>query len=101
MGLKIGDVEICMGPKETGGPDNLKQAIIDFINGAKKKLDIAVQEIGQVVEGFNTAREVVQLALDFKVDMPISEQVYRVLHEGLSPEAAVHNLLARDIRRES
>ena len=52
------------------------------------------------VEGFNTAREVVQLAHDFKVDMPISQQVYRVLHEGLTPEAAVHNLLGRDIRRE-
>jgi len=68
--------------------------------GRGTPLDVAVQEIGQVVEGFNTAREVVQLARDFKVDMPISEQVYRVLHEGLSPEAAVHNLLARDIRRE-
>ena len=69
--------------------------------GRGTPLDIAVQEIGQVVEGFNTAREVMQLARDFKVDMPISEQVYRVLHDGLSPEAAVHNLLARDIRREA
>ena len=69
--------------------------------GRGTQLDIAVKEIGQVVEGFNTAGEVMQLARDFKVDMPISEQVYRVLHDGLSPEAAVHNLLARDIRREA
>ncbi len=64
-------------------------------------VEIAVREIGQVVEGFNTAREVVQLASDNRVDMPISEQVFRVLHEGLSPGKAVHNLLTREIKAES
>jgi glycerol-3-phosphate dehydrogenase (NAD(P)+) len=60
-----------------------------------------VQEIGQVVEGFNTAREVVQLARQYKVEMPIAEQVYRVLHENLPPADAVNNLLAREIRPET
>ena len=69
--------------------------------GRGTELRVAVDGIGQVVEGFNTAREVVQLARSYRVDMPISEQVYRVLHEGLSPQDAVHNLLARDIRSES
>jgi glycerol-3-phosphate dehydrogenase (NAD(P)+) len=64
-------------------------------------LKIAAEEIGQVVEGINTAREVVKLAHHFKVDMPISEQVYRVLHEGLLPARAVHNLLARRQKPES
>jgi glycerol-3-phosphate dehydrogenase (NAD(P)+) len=53
------------------------------------------------VEGFNTASEVVQLARKYKVDMPISEQVYRILYEGLPAKEAVHNLLARHIRSES
>ena len=69
--------------------------------GKGSPLATAVEEIGQVVEGFNTAREVVQLARNYKVDMPISEQVYRILYEDLSPGEAVHNLLARDIRSES
>ena len=64
-------------------------------------LDMALQEIGQVVEGYNTAREVVQLAKQYKVDMPISEQVFRVLHEQLSPADAVRNLLAREVKPES
>lgn len=68
--------------------------------GRGEPLHRAVQEIGQVVEGFNTAREVVQLARRYRVEMPISEQVYRVLHEGLAPRDAVHNLLSRDIRSE-
>lgn len=63
--------------------------------------DLALEEIGQVVEGFNTAREVVQLAKHYKVDMPISEQVFRVLHEQLPPADAVRNLLGREVKPES
>ncbi len=69
--------------------------------GRGTDLKIAVKNIGQVVEGFNTAREVVQLARQYRVDMPISEQVYQVLHEGLAPQTAVANLLSREIRPES
>jgi glycerol-3-phosphate dehydrogenase (NAD(P)+) len=35
------------------------------------------------------------------VELPIAEQVYRVLHENLPPAAAVHNLMAREIRSET
>jgi glycerol-3-phosphate dehydrogenase (NAD(P)+) len=69
--------------------------------GKGTAIDLALQEIGQVVEGFNTAGEVMQLARQYKVDMPISEQVYRVLYEHLAPADAVMNLLARNVRPES
>jgi phosphatidylserine/phosphatidylglycerophosphate/cardiolipin synthase-like enzyme len=45
MPLTLGNITIHMGPKQTGGPDDLQKAIIDFIKGAKRKLDIAVQEL--------------------------------------------------------
>ena len=64
-------------------------------------IDLALREIGQVVEGFNTAGEVMQLAKQYRVDMPISEQVYRVLYEHLPPADAVRNLLARNVKPES
>lgn len=41
----IGDIELYMGPQEVGGPDNLRVTIIRFIDGAKRRLDIAVQEL--------------------------------------------------------
>jgi glycerol-3-phosphate dehydrogenase (NAD(P)+) len=56
--------------------------------------------IGQVVEGVQTAREVVDLALRTGVEMPICAQVYRVLYENLSPKAAVQALLAREQKSE-
>jgi len=33
--------------------------------------------------------------------MPITEQTYKVLYEGLAPLTAVENLLARDQKSES
>jgi glycerol-3-phosphate dehydrogenase (NAD(P)+) len=69
--------------------------------GKGHPVDMAVQGIGQVVEGFNTAHEIVRLARHYKVEMPISEQVYRVLYDGLPPAAAVQNLLSRESRAES
>ena len=45
MPQKIGNIELYMGPKEVGGPDDLKKVVIDFIDGATKRLDIAVQEL--------------------------------------------------------
>ena len=58
-------------------------------------------EIGQEVEGVHTAQEVHQLALRHAVDMPISDQVYRVLYEGLDSREAVHNLLERSLKPET
>lgn len=57
-------------------------------------------EIGQVVEGAKTAREVRELALTMQVEMPICEQVYRLLYEGRTPADAVRALLERDPKAE-
>ena len=45
MGVKVGGVEFYAGPHGVGGPDNLEDVIVDFINGAQKRLEIAVQEL--------------------------------------------------------
>lgn len=65
-------------------------------------LDIASarEEIGQEVEGVSTAREVRAKADALGVEMPITEQTYRVLYEGLDPSRAVRNLLNREAKPE-
>lgn len=57
--------------------------------------------IGQVVEGVRAAREVRRLAERHGVDMPICTQVYRVLHEGDTPQDAVRALTERPFRGET
>jgi len=58
-------------------------------------VDAAIEEIGQVVEGVRAARAIRAKALDLGVEMPICEQVHRVLHEGVPVQLAVSSLLAR------
>jgi glycerol-3-phosphate dehydrogenase (NAD(P)+) len=64
---------------------------------AGKTPDAARREIGQVVEGYYGARAVHLVATRLGVDMPIVEQIYRVLYEQLAPKDAVAALMRRPI----
>jgi glycerol-3-phosphate dehydrogenase (NAD(P)+) len=60
----------------------------------------ALAVIGQEVEGVLAAKETVMLARKYHIEMPIIEQTYQVLYEGLDPRVAVENLLARELKPE-
>ncbi|MCI0654544.1 MAG: NAD(P)-dependent glycerol-3-phosphate dehydrogenase [Methylococcaceae bacterium] len=68
--------------------------------GQGRPLDQVIREIGQEVEGISAAREIHQLAARQHIEMPISEQVYKVLYEKIAPETAVRNLLVREQKKE-
>ncbi len=59
-----------------------------------------IEEIGQEVEGISAAREIYKLAKTLNLEMPITEQVYKVLYEDLPPTTAVQNLLIREQKTE-
>ncbi len=59
-----------------------------------------LKEIGQEVEGISAAKETFAMAQTYGIDMPITEQTYKVLYEDLKPLYAVQNLLARDQKAE-
>jgi glycerol-3-phosphate dehydrogenase (NAD(P)+) len=61
----------------------------------------AQREIGQVVEGAATAREMMRLASENGVEMPITEQVERVLSHRCDARQAVETLLSRDPKPET
>ena len=69
--------------------------------GLGKDRTEAIQEIGQEIEGVFAARETYLLSKKYAIDMPITEQTYKVLYEGLAPRTAVQNLLAREQKAES
>jgi glycerol-3-phosphate dehydrogenase (NAD(P)+) len=68
--------------------------------GQGTSIDSATREIGQEIEGILAAKETYLLAKKHAIDMPITEQTYKVLYEGLEPLAAVHNLLSRELKPE-
>lgn len=64
-------------------------------------VDEVAGEIGQVVEGVYAAKAVHAVAERQDIEMPICEQVYRILYEGAAPEDAVNALMSRDLKAES
>lgn len=63
-------------------------------------LSQAVKEIGQVVESVQTANEVMRIAAKHGLDLPITEQVSRVLNEEITPAEGLKALLAREQKPE-
>lgn len=68
--------------------------------GKGEKVEDILGGMKQVAEGVETARSTWQLAQRHSVEMPIAEQVYRVLHEGKDVKIALQDLLARDLKSE-
>jgi len=68
--------------------------------GLGKDQASATLEIGQEIEGISAAKETYLLAQKYAIDMPIIEQTYKVLYEGLTPRTAVQNLLGREQKPE-
>lgn len=68
--------------------------------GRGMTLEDALLDIGMTVEGVSTARSVVELQRKYNVDMPICDQVAKVLFEGKSPAQAVRDLMLREPKPE-
>jgi glycerol-3-phosphate dehydrogenase (NAD(P)+) len=72
---------------------------LELAHGATAKE--ALERIGQVVEGYYGARAVHEVASARRIDMPIAEQIFRVLHKGVDPREAVAALMARPLMAEA
>ena len=53
-----------------------------------------------VAEGVETTFAAVDLANAYQVEMPITSQMYAVLRQGKSPDAAIRDLMDRALRSE-
>ena len=68
--------------------------------GQGMKLKDVLADMRMVAEGVKTARSVYSLSLKLGVEMPISQAIYRILHEDLSPRDALYQLMTRDLKSE-
>ena len=68
--------------------------------GRGMTLEAILGEMKMVAEGVKTARSVYNLSRKRGVEMPISHAIYHVLHEGLDPQKALHQLMTRDLKHE-
>lgn len=63
--------------------------------------DQAMEEVQMVVEGVYSAKAAYQLAQKYQVEMPIVEQVYKVLFHDENPATAVQELMLRNKKMET
>ena len=68
--------------------------------GKGKKISQIENHMQQVAEGVPTAKSAHFLSIKYKVDMPITKEVYSVLYKNKSPLEAVKDLMTRAKKEE-
>jgi glycerol-3-phosphate dehydrogenase (NAD(P)+) len=68
--------------------------------GKGKKLSQVLSEMVMVAEGVKTTKAAVKLASRMGVELPIAEQVHRVLFRRKDPRKAIKDLMIRSAKRE-
>ena len=66
---------------------------VGFELGKGRNLDEIIEEMSMVAEGVKSCGVVMELAKEYKVQMPIAEEVYKVVHEGNTARDAFKGLL--------
>lgn len=90
----LGDLVLtCTGPLSRNYTVGLKL-------GQGMKLKDILAQTRSIAEGVATAESAFGLSKKYNVEMPIVEQVYRVIYEDEDPAIAVNNLMSRSLKSE-
>ena len=90
----MGDlIATCMSPKS-------RNHQVGYGLGQGKSLQDIVSHMNMVAEGVKSTSAVLQLADRYDVEIPIAEQVGRVLYDGLTVGEAIIALMGRSARSE-
>lgn len=68
--------------------------------GEGKNLEETLKEVKMVVEGITATEVAYEVAKDLKIDMPITNAIYSVLHNGCNPNEVVIELMMRNKTHE-
>jgi glycerol-3-phosphate dehydrogenase (NAD(P)+) len=83
----------------TGGLSRNRSVGVELGRG-KKLPEIIAGMHGMVAEGVFTTTAAVGLAKSREVEMPITEQIHAILHDGKSPKEAIQELMTRSGKSE-
>lgn len=68
--------------------------------GKGKKLRSIEKKMVMVAEGVETVKSAYSLSKKLRIEMPITNEVYKVLYRNKSPRQAVKDLMARSLKKE-
>jgi glycerol-3-phosphate dehydrogenase (NAD(P)+) len=108
LGVKLGAArETFMGLAGLGDlvltctDDQSRNRRFGMALGRGQSAGAAQREILQVVEGLPAARAVYEVAQRLQVDMPICQEIFRIMHEDKPVRAVVQALMGREVRSET
>ena len=108
LGLKLGGcMETFMGLTGVGDliltctGDLSRNRRVGLMLAAGHSLPDILGELGHTAEGVHTAREVLRLSRELKIEMPITQAICGILHDGVPARMAVEALLNREPKTES
>lgn len=84
----------------TCSSEHSRNRMAGYYMGQGMSMEDTMKKVKQVVEGVNSAKAALALSKEYKVEMPIVEQVNEVLFNGKSSKEALNDLLIRDKRIE-
>jgi len=84
----------------TGGLSRNRTVGVELGRG-QKLAEIIAGMHGMVAEGVLTTNAAVDLARKLKVEMPITQQMHAILHDGKPPRDAIHELMTRPGKGEN
>lgn len=68
--------------------------------GGGMSLKEILSEMKMVAEGVKTAKSIYDLSRKINVEMPICEEIYRILYENITPAEALVRLMTRSLKDE-
>jgi len=74
---------------------------VGFQLGKGRSLDEIINEMSMVAEGVKTCGVVRELAHEYNVEMPITEEMYKVINEGNTVKDAFRGLIGKETGAES
>lgn len=77
-----------------------RNRFVGYHIGKGKKLSEILATMDKVAEGVATTRSIHEIAAVYNVEMPITNEVYKVLFEDKSPEKAIRDLMTRELKQE-
>jgi len=90
----LGDLVLtCTGPLS-------RNYTVGFKLGQGHKLKDILAGVVTIAEGVSTVEAAYNLSMKYKVEMPIVEQIYRVINEDKNPSDAVRELMTRSLKSE-
>jgi len=107
LGMQMGaDPKTFLGPAGMGDlvltccGEASRNRTVGFRLGKGEKLKDILTSMNEVAEGVKTTLSTKNLADKRGVEMPISQEVYKMLYEDKDPKLVVADLMGRDLKRE-